>query len=202
MANRLLLVSVGGLLAVSLGGFWCALDTGTKDGPLASANESEAPVAAPARLSQSSAKKRGSRAKRASSSKAHDPQRTAYSLPLELSADAPLRLSGLDEALEVEGRHPEREQALKNQVLSVLKDDPSTKQLQVTCGETLCRLDIEKPGREGLAWHEIDEKLRSVTKGEMIFNAEPVGDRAVAAIYLADVEANLPSDHENPEEPD
>jgi hypothetical protein len=132
-----------------------------------------------------------------------DPQRTAYALALNPSTQTSIRNAGIDEALEAEGRHPERERVLRDQVLSALKDDPSGQQLQVTCGETICRLDIEKPGNEGLRWHEIDDAIHSVAKGgELIFNAEPVGERAVAAVYLAVADTTLPVDYEDPEEQD
>lgn len=104
-----------------------------------------------------------------------------------------IRIAELEQLLEAsEGEFREREQDIHTELTTILKGDAVTQSMDVRCAEGFCRIKLDKPVGQGMAWHEIDTAIGPVTQGEMIFGAEPNGKaRTTAYVYFAR-DAQLP----------
>jgi hypothetical protein len=91
-----------------------------------------------------------------------------------------------------DGDFRQYENALRAELTTLLAGDPAGQGMEVRCADGFCRLKLDKPMDQGMPWHEIDEAIGPVTKGEMIFSAEPNGrDRTTAYVYFSG-ESQLP----------
>ena len=98
-----------------------------------------------------------------------------------------IRIAELDALLELNaGEFREREQDMHTELANILKDDPVAQAIEVRCADGFCRLRLDKPVGQGMAWDEIDQAIAPVTRGEMIFGAEPNGEtRTTAYVYFS-----------------
>jgi hypothetical protein len=104
-----------------------------------------------------------------------------------------IRIAELDALLEAnDGEFRAREQDVHTELSHVLKGDPAAEAMEVRCADGFCRLKLDKPVDQGMAWHEIDQAIAPVTKGEMIFGAEPNGDKRTTAYVYFSLDSQLP----------
>lgn len=98
-----------------------------------------------------------------------------------------IRIAELERLLEAsEGEFRELERDIHVELTTILTGDSVTQSMEVRCAEGFCRIKLDKPIDQGMAWHEIDNAIAPVTKGEMIFGAEPNGAaRTTAYVYFA-----------------
>jgi hypothetical protein len=96
----------------------------------------------------------------------------------------------LEEALRIEGRDELRERDVLGRVRELLAGDPSSEHLDVRCGQSFCRLQIERTHTDGMPWHEIDDALRPLSSGETIIQTDANG--AIGYVYFAEDNARLP----------
>jgi hypothetical protein len=96
----------------------------------------------------------------------------------------------LEEALRSEGRDELREREVLGRVRELLDGDPSRERLKARCGQSFCRLQIERTHAEGMPWHEIDDALRPLSSGETIIQTDANG--AIGYVYFAEDNLRLP----------
>jgi hypothetical protein len=106
------------------------------------------------------------------------------------SENPPARIAALDEALSIEQRNEAREHEVLDSVRRLLGDDPAVEHLEASCGQTFCRLSIDKPVGFGMPWHEIDSALRPMLPGETIIQTEMNG--GLGYVYFSERDGYLP----------
>lgn len=97
----------------------------------------------------------------------------------------------LDLALEIEGKNEPRQGELLLDAQRMLANQPTVRQMSARCGATFCRLRIDRS--VGTDWELIDEALRPIMLGEMIFQTEDAEDgTSLAYVYVSEPDAHLP----------
>ena len=71
-----------------------------------------------------------------------------------------------------------------------LRNDPSGEFVDVRCGQTFCRIQIDTLVGVGMPWHVIDQRLKPVATGETIIQTEANGARGY--VYFTDGDTRLP----------
>jgi hypothetical protein len=103
------------------------------------------------------------------------------------------RIAELDNLLDLDdGESNVQEEELRKRLVKVLAVDPAIDAIEVRCADSFCRLQLQKAVNTGLPWHEVDQAIAPLVQGEMIFNADANGDRAIAHVYFSDPDSQLP----------
>lgn len=104
-----------------------------------------------------------------------------------------LQIAELDQLLDADdGESRALAASLAQELGKVLKDDPVAKDMEVRCAAGFCRLRLEKSVSEGMAWHEVDNAIAPVTRGEAIFRAETNEQGGRAYVYFVPGDSTLP----------
>jgi hypothetical protein len=112
------------------------------------------------------------------------------------TGSATARVAELDDALEDEDADSEKGERLRDSIDDALQG--LSTRATVDCGQTFCRIVLEKSLAGGAAWPTIDEALTPKIPGETIFRTEDRGDRSLAYVYTAEPDSHLPLSQPDP----
>jgi hypothetical protein len=113
--------------------------------------------------------------------------------------DAPAENPALERAFDAEPEDPERAAKVADAAKTALAADPDLSVHDVRCTLTFCRLRMTKPIQSALAWHQVDQLLAPIARGETIFTARPHDDaNTTAHVYFSEPDAALPLDQVRP----
>jgi len=113
--------------------------------------------------------------------------------------EAPAENLALERAFHAEPPDPERAAKVAEAAKTALSADPQLEVSDVRCTATFCRLRMTKPIQSALEWHEVDELLAPIARGETIFTARPDDDaNTTAHVYFSEPDAALPLDQVRP----